>query len=140
MNKKNNTYDYENSKALYVLKIVTMSFAILACVVVVTAMLTRWIIDLNQKIKESGTKVARAASRLEKLRKSRIKHILRQRKLQLMEEKEEKKSGRKKTRTADSLNECDSDAFDGISAEEEDINDFDNELSEIIIDLNDEEE
>ena len=143
MNKKNEAYDYENSKALYVLKIVTMSFAILACVVVVTAMLTRWIIDLNQKIKESGTTMAKAAARLDKFRKSRIKHILRQRKLQLIEEREEKKSGKKKNHgklreSADTENE--SENFDGISVEESDINDFDNELSDIIIDLNDGEE
>jgi hypothetical protein len=138
-------YDYENSKALYVLKIVTMSFAILACVVVVTAMLTRWIIDLNQKIKESGTKMAKAAARLDKFRKSRIKHILKQRKLQLIEEREEKKNGKKKNRdkvreSADTENECESESFGGISVDEGDMSDFDNELSDIIIDLNDEEE
>ena len=97
-NIKSKKCDYANSKALYVLKIVTMSFAILACVVVATAMLTRWIMDLNQKVKESQTKVAKAAARISKFRKSRIKHILKQRKLQLKEEKEEKKGKKNKNR------------------------------------------
>ena len=136
MNKKNNTCDYANSKTLYVLKIVTMSFAILTCVVVVTAMLTRWVIDLNKKIKESGTKVAKAAARLEKLRKSRIKHILKQRKMQLIQEREEKKNSKKKN--------CgkagDFEDIENEASEENDLNEFDNELSDIIIDLNDGEE
>jgi len=83
--------DPANSKALFVLRIVTMSFAILACVVVATAMLTRWIMDLNRKVKESNTKMAKAAARIDKFRKSRIKHILSQRKQQLKEEKAGKK-------------------------------------------------
>ena len=91
MNENNNKTDLTNSKSLFVLKIITMSFAILTCVIVATVLLTRWITDLNRKIKESNTKMAKASSRLDKFRKDRIKHILRQRKLQLKEEKEEKK-------------------------------------------------
>ena len=88
---ENNKSDLANSRALFVLRIVTMSFAILACVVVATAMLTRWILDLNMKVKESNTKMAKAAARIDKFRKSRIKHILSQRKQQLKEEKADKK-------------------------------------------------
>ncbi|MCL2773516.1 MAG: hypothetical protein FWD71_09220, partial [Oscillospiraceae bacterium] len=67
MNGKNNgRYDFANSKALFVVKLVTMSFAILACVVIATAMLTKWIIDLNRSIKESRTKIAKATARLDK--------------------------------------------------------------------------
>jgi len=126
MNEKNNNSDLMNSKTLFVLKIITMSFAILACVVVATAMLTRWIMDLTRKIKESNTKMARAAARLNKFRKERIKHILKQRKLQLKEEKVEKKQ-KKHTRNK-RLVENDTD--------EENINDFDNDLNDIIVEDN----
>ncbi|MCL2157947.1 MAG: hypothetical protein FWH48_00900 [Oscillospiraceae bacterium] len=91
MNEKKTGSDLANPRALFALKIVTMSFAILACVVVATAMLTRWIMDLNSKIKESSSKFSRAAARLEKFRKERIKHILKQRRAQLKEEKASKK-------------------------------------------------
>jgi len=83
------------SKALYVLMIITMSFAILTCVVVITALLTRWITDINKAVKESKTQIAKATTRLNKFRKDRIKHILKLRKLQLKEEKENKKYNKK---------------------------------------------
>ena len=142
MNENNSKCDYTNSKALYVLKIITMSFAILACIVVATAMLTRWIIDLERKIKESGTKVAKAAARLNRFRKARIKHILKQRKLQLKEEKKEKRT---KTRDRDKkLVDMDADYEDGIieeiSDDENAINDFDSELSNIIENFDDDDE
>ena len=131
-----------NSKAVYVLRIITMSFAILACVIVATAMFTRWIIDLERKIKESGTKVARAAARLDKFRKSRIKHILKLRKSQL---KDEKKDKRKTTHDRDIqfLNIDDDDYDDDeileeITDDENAINDFDNELTSIIENFDDE--
>ena len=142
MDLKTKKCDYANSKALYVLKIVTMSFAILACVVVMTAMLTRWIMDLNQKVKESHTKVAKAAARINKFRKSRIKHILKLRKSQL---KDEKKDKRKTTHDRDIqfLNIDDDDYDDDeileeITDDENAINDFDNELTSIIENFDDE--
>ena len=88
---ENNKSNTANSKALFAMGIVTMSFAILAFVVVATAMLTRWIMDLNRKIKESNTQMAKASARIDKFRKGRIKHILTQRKQQIKEEKAEKK-------------------------------------------------
>lgn len=141
MNGKNNNagnngkYDFVNSRALFVLKIITMSFAILACIIIATAMLTRWITDLNRKIKESNTKIAKAAARLNKFRKLRIKHIMRQRKLQL---KEEKKDRRKKNHNRDKkLIDIENDDIDididEATDEENAINDFDQELSEIIL-------
>ena len=144
-----NKPDWANSKALFVLKIITMSFAILACIVIATAMLTRWIMDLNRKVKESNSKIARAAARLNKFRKERIKHILKQRKLQLKEEKEEKKRKEydKNRRLAYIENEDDDadeledlaeldeiDDIDDLSDEENAINDFDNELGDIMLD------
>ena len=84
-----------HSKAMFVLTIITMSFAILTCVVVITAMLTRWITDINKAVKESKTHIAKAAVRLNKFRKERIKHILKLRKLQLKEEKENRKYSKK---------------------------------------------
>ncbi|MCL2099855.1 MAG: hypothetical protein FWH24_05425 [Oscillospiraceae bacterium] len=92
---KNKENSLANSKALFVLSIITMSFAILTCVVIITALLTRWITDINRAVKESKTKIAKATARLNKFRKSRIKHILKLRKLQLKEEKENKKYNKK---------------------------------------------
>jgi len=141
MNEKNNKTDWANSKALFVLKVVTMSFAILACVVIATVMLTRWITDLNRKVKESSSKMARAAARLNKFRKERIKHILKQRKLQLKEEKEEKKRlnfNRNKRLAEYTENDDDDDSIDefdeldDLSDEESAINDFD-KLSNIML-------
>ena len=144
---ENNKSDLANSKALFVLKIVTMSFAILACVVIATAMLTRWIMDLNRKVKESNTKMAKAAAKIDKFRKGRIKHILNQRKQQIKEEKAEKKrrfyENSKRIadiengddETADELEELDA---LGDLADEEDG--FDNEFGDIAIeDLEDQE-
>ena len=149
-----NKPDWANSKALFVLKIITMSFAILACIVIATAMLTRWIMDLNRKVKESNTKIARAAARLGRFRKDRIKHILKQRKLQLKEEREERKRKdfEKNKRLAyieqddhpdetddfDDLDDLDeigdlTDLTD-ITDEENAVNDFDNELDDIMLD------
>ena len=144
-NNNNNKYDFVNSRALFVLKIITMSFAIFACVVIVTALLTRWIMDLNQKIKESNTKIARAAARLDKFRRLRVKHIMKQRKLQV---KEEKKNKKKKYHARDKklmdmendgIDEMDEDDIDdlddidGITDEENALNDFDHELSDILL-------
>jgi hypothetical protein len=135
---KNNKYDFVNSRALFVLKIITMSFAILAFVVVVTVMLTRWIMDLDRKMKESNTKMAKAAARLNKFRKDRIKHILRQRKLQLKEEKEDKKRKNfdkdKRIIETDDIDDADmEDDCEDISDMENAINAFDNELDDIIL-------
>ena len=135
MNGKNNgKYDYANSKALFVLKLITMSFAILACIVIVTAMLTKWIIDLNRSIKESRTKIAKATARLDKYRKARIKHILKQRKLQLKEEKENKKKKDPGDLLSDAI-----DDYDDITDEERSIDKFDNELRDIMLGEPDEE-
>ena len=152
-NNDNNKSDLVNSRALFVLKIITMSFAILACVVIATAMLTRWIMDLNRKIKDSDTKMSKAAARLNKFRKERIKHILKQRRLQLKEEKAEKKRksyGRNKRLIEymsrdDEYDGCDFDEddidaigdiddIDDLTDEEAAINDFDNELGDIMLD------
>ena len=124
---ENNKSNPVNSKALFVMGIVTMSFAILAFVVVATAMLTRWIMDLNRKIKESHTQMAKASARIDKFRKGRIKHILSQRKQQLKEEKAEKKrhtheNGKKDAeavRDLDDLDELEAlDALGDIALEE----------------------
>jgi len=132
-----NKSDLGNSKTLFVLKIVTMSFAILACVVLVTVMLTKWIMELNRKVKESNTTVAKAAARLNKFRKDRIKHILKQRRLQLKEEKEDKKKRNhakdKNLMDMDDDEDDDSDDVYDITDEESAIDDFDNELSDIMI-------
>ena len=144
---ENNKSDLANSKALFVLRIVTMSFAILACVVIATAMLTRWIMDLNSKVKESNTKMAKAAARIDKFKKSRIKHILNQRKQQLKEEKAEKKRRlyENSKRLADididgedelaeDLDELEElDALGDLADEENGANDFDGELGDIIL-------
>ena len=114
-NEKKNSPDLVNSRALFVLKIVTMSFAILACIVVATAMLTRWIMDLNSKIKESSSKFSRAAARLEKFRKERIKHILKQRRAQLKEEKADKAS---KKRKLDELSDLENEADELLELDE----------------------
>jgi len=148
MNEKNNRSDFVNSRALFVLKIITMSFAILACVVIATAMLTRWIMDLDRKIKESNTKMAKAAARINKFRKGRIKHILKQRRLQLKEEREDKKRkthDRDKRLTDMDMEDEDDyeidelDDMEEITDEENAVNDFDNELSDIMLeDIDDE--
>ena len=139
---KENKYDFVNSRALFVLKIITMSFAILAFVVAVTVMLTKWIMDIDNKIKESNTKMAKAAARLNRFRKDRIKHILRQRKLQIKEEKEDKKRknfNRDKKLTdpdIDDMGDIDEDIGEDceeITDEENAINDFDNELRDIML-------
>ena len=96
------------SKAMFVLTIITMSFAILTCVVIMTALLTRWITDVNRAVKESKTKIAKATARLNKFKKNRIKHILKLRKLQLKEEKEKKKYN-KKHKISESSDSGDSD-------------------------------
>jgi len=136
LNEKNNKNDYANSRALYVLKIITMSFAILACVVVATAMLTRWIMDLDQKIKESNTKVAKAAARLNKFRKARIKHILKQRKLQLKQEKKNKKNrgGKDKGLAETDDGDFTDELFEEITDEDAAATDFDNDLADIMDD------
>ena len=136
MNENNNKNDYTNSRALYVLKLITLGFAILACVVVATAMLTRWIMDLDQKIKEGNTKVAKAAARLNKFRKARIKHILKQRKLQLKEEKKDKKKkGSKDEKSADMEDgDFTDELFEEITDEDAAANDFDNDLADIMDD------
>ena len=146
-NNSNNGYDFVNSRALFVLKIITMSFAILACVVVVTVMLTKWILGLNRKIKESNTKMARAAARLNKFRRLRIKHILKQRKLQLKEEKKNKSkkhSDRAKKlldmeNAGGEISNADMDDIEEISDDESALNDFDNELTDILLDNIDDE-
>ena len=143
----NGKYDFVNSRALFVLKVITMSFAILAFVVVSTAMMTKWITDLNRAVKESRTKIAKATARLDKYRKSRIKHILKQRRLQLKEEKAEKseKDNSKKNDTNSEENEStdiyddDMDDMTDITEDEIAINKFDNELKDIILDEIDEE-
>jgi len=149
MNEKNNKSDLSNSRALFVLKIITMSFAILACIVIATAMLTRWIMDLNRKVKESNTKMARAAARLNKFRKERIKHILKQRKLQLKEEKAERKrkdfdKNKRLTEYIESDDDEDDDEeiedleeieeLEELTDEETALNDFDNNLSDMLLD------
>jgi len=138
MEKENNKNDYVNSKALFVLKIVTMSFAILAFVIVATAMLTRWIMDLERKTKESNTKMAKAAAKLNKFRKDRIKHILKQRKLQIKEEKKDKKRKNfdraKRMSDADDIDPDTDENCDDISDDEIAVNDFDKELSDILQD------
>ena len=133
-NEKINKGDYVNSRALFVLKIIAMSFTILACVVIVTVMLTKWITDLNRRIKESNTKVAKAAARLNKFRRQRIKHILKQRKLQLKAEKKERRSKRDKKLVdlADSDYENESDLIEEMTDEDNALNDFDNELSDLL--------
>ena len=138
---ENNKNDYANSKALHVLKIITMSFAILACVVIVTVMLTRWIVDLNRKIKDSNSKVAKAAARLNKFRKSRIKHILRLRKLQLKEEKKDRiRKNRDRDKNIVGLDDGDfgDELYEEITDDEHALHDFDNELNEIIENIDDE--
>ena len=130
---KENKNNYANSRALYVLQIITMSFAILACVIAATAMLTRWIMDLDQKIKENNTKVAKAAARLNKFRKERIKHILKQRKLQLKQEKKNKKNRDKKFEEADGGDFTD-ELFEEITDEDAAAADFDNDLADIMDD------
>jgi len=139
---ENNKYDFVNSKALFVLKIITMSFAILAFAVAITVMLSKWIMDIDGKIKESNTKMAKAAARLNRFRKDRIKHILRQRKLQIKEEKEDKKRknfNRDKKLTdpdIDDMGDIDEDIGEDceeITDEENAINDFDNELRDIML-------
>ena len=92
-----------SSKAMFVLMIVTMSFIMLACAVIITALLTRWITDINRAVKASKTQVAKAATRLNKFRKERIKHILKLRKLQLKEERENKKYHKKHGSAGDNL-------------------------------------
>jgi hypothetical protein len=131
---KNGRSDLANSRALFVLKIITMSFAILACIVVATAMLTRWIMDLNRKIKESNSKIARASARIEKFRKGRIKHILKQRKLQLKEEKSKKRGKNKRMASieADGLDELEDldelgDLDDEMTDDEDAMNGFDDD-------------
>ena len=139
---KNNKYDYVNSKALFVMKIITMSFAILAAVVVIAVMLTKWIMELDRKIKESNTLMAKAAARLNRFRKDRIKHILRQRKLQIKEEKEKKKRknfNRDKKLIDPDLDDMDEDCGE-ITDEENAINDFDNELRDIMLENDDDED
>ena len=98
---KKDEHNFENSKALFVLKIITMSFAILTCVIIATAMLTRWISDINRAVKESKTKIAKATARINKFRKGRIKHILKLRRLQLKEERESRKYNKKRCAAAD---------------------------------------
>ena len=138
MNGNNNKSDLCNSRALFVLKIITMSFAILACIVIATVFLTKWITELNRKIKESSSKIARAAARLNKFRKERIKHILRQRRLQLREERRQKKNDRnKRLAYMDSSDDDDYD-IDDLTDDENAINDFDNELSDMLEDIDDE--
>ena len=152
----NNTeakYDFVNSRALFVLKIITLSFAILAFIVITTAMLTKWITDLNRSIKESNSKIARANARLNKFRKARIKHILKQRRLQRKNEKAEKK--RKKSKKPkidgdyddtdggndiDDINDIDDDDLSDFNADEKDIDNFDNELRDIMLETSDDEE
>jgi len=143
---KNDQYDFVNSRALFVLKIITMSFAILAFVVVIAATLTNWIMDLDKKIKDSNTKMAKAAARLSKFRKDRIRHILRQRKLQIKEEKENKKRknfNRDKKLLdddMDGIDDGDDDDIGEITDEENAINDFDNELRDMILEDDDDDE
>ena len=108
-------YNFANSKALFVLRIITMSFAIITCVVIMTALLTRWISDINRAVKESKTQIARAAARLNKYKKGRIKHILKLRRLQLKEEKESRRYNKKH----------------GISDDEADANELENELDDL---------
>lgn len=124
---KKNESNYENSKSLFVLKIVTLSFAILACVVLATVMLTRWISDISRAVKESKTKLAKAAARLNKFRKERIKHILKLRRIQLKEEKESEKYNKKHGTDEDDevLCECEN---------EESLEDFDDGLDNIEVD------
>ena len=139
---KNNKTDYVNSKALFVLKIITMGFAIFAAVVFITVMLTRWIMELDGKIKESNTLMAKAAARLNKFRKDRIKHILKQRKIQIKEEKESKKrknSKKDKKSVDDDIDDID-DNGDDLTDEENAINDFDHELRNIILEDEDDED
>ena len=137
-------YDYVNSKALFVLKIITMSFAILAFVVITTAMLTKWITDLNRAMKESNSKIARATARLNKFRKARIKHILKQRKMQIKAEKSEKKRGKSKcadTEDDDEIEEInDVEDLDDLTEDEKAIGTFDNELRDIMLETADDEE
>ena len=143
-NNNNNTtnnnarYDFVNSKALFVLKIITMSFAILAFVVVTTVMLTKWIVDLNRSIKESSSKIAKATVRLNKFRRDRIKHILKQRKLQLKEEKAGRKNS--KEQSPEVTEDYSDDDVEDLTDDEKDIDKFDNELRDIILDAADDEE
>ena len=95
LKEKKSAYNFVNSKALFVLKIITMSFFILTCVIVATVLLTRWISDINRAVKASKTKISKATARLNKFRKERIKHILKLRKLQLKEEKESRRYSKK---------------------------------------------
>ena len=95
MNIENKKTDYLNSRGLHVMKIVALSFAILAVVVFVTVTLFRWISELNAKIKNSQTRIAKISARLNRLRRARVKHILRLRKAQKKQDKKRKKLQKK---------------------------------------------
>jgi len=141
MNNENQRADYQNSKALHVMKIIAMSFAILAVVVFVTVTLFRWISELNAKVKNSQTRIAKISARLNRLRRARIKHILKLRKAQKKEEKKKRKSKSKnqyEEQATDSGNNIN--GFDNfIGKNKTEMNEFDEEyLSEEIEDIGNE--
>ncbi|MCL2771765.1 MAG: hypothetical protein FWD71_00315, partial [Oscillospiraceae bacterium] len=87
----------------------------------------------NRSIKESRTKIAKATARLDKYRKARIKHILKQRKLQRREEKETRKKDPNEL-----LSDVIDDYDDDMTEDEKSIDKFDNELRDIMFDEADE--
>ena len=134
---KDNKQDYQNSKSLYILKIIAMSFAILAVVVFVTVTLFKWISELNAKIKNSQTHIAKLSSRLNRLRKERIKHIL---KLRKEKKREDKKKNRKKSKSEDS-EEVFGDEYDAgeLDDDNSELNELDEEyLAEELEDIDNE--
>jgi len=112
MNNSNKKADYQNSRALYVMKIIALSFAILAVVVFVTVTLFKWIAELNAKVKNSQTHIAKISARLNRLRRARIKHILKLRKAQKKEDKKKKKLQSKKDKVGNDINEAEQSADD----------------------------
>lgn len=129
MSEKEKHNDLTNSKALFVMKIIAMSFAILAVVVFVTVSLTRWIMMINEKVKYSHSKIARATERLNKMRRTRIKHIMRQRKMMRKEERLKKKKGSKLDDGAAGQIE----AFDSFIDEDDEADDSDAELGDLML-------
>jgi uncharacterized protein YqfA (UPF0365 family) len=130
--------DYQNSRALYVMKIIAMSFAILAVVVFVTVTLFKWISELNEKVKKSQTHIAKISARLNRLRRARIKHILKLRRAQKKEAKKklkQKKGNYEAEEMNDNENENAINGFDNFigdnnSEDDDDINEIDEYLRE----------
>lgn len=108
-------------KATFILRIIALGFVLLMFLVSISVIVTKFILAMNEKVKISKTREAKMKARKDKERKSRIRHILKQRKLAREDKKNHKDI------------DAHSDLIDPKDNEDEDLEDFIQDLDNLLL-------